>query len=123
MHQGLVAVAIENENKQEPGIIALYRSDSLELITTYPAGALPDMVSFSKDGQYIAAANEGEPNADYSIDPEGSVTLIDLKSGPLDAVVTQIDFREFNEATPVMVNCLRTSYFSSERNRRARPGA
>ncbi|WP_234497313.1 choice-of-anchor I family protein [Vibrio maritimus] len=96
-HQGLVAVAIENENKQEPGIIALYRSDSLELITTYPAGALPDMVSFSKDGQYIAAANEGEPNADYSIDPEGSVTLIDLKSGPLDAVVTQIDFREFNE--------------------------
>lgn len=123
VHQGLVAVAIENENKQEPGIIALYRSDSLELITTYPAGALPDMVSFSKDGQYIAAANEGEPNADYSIDPEGSVTLIDLKSGPLDAVVTQIDFREFNEATPVMVNCLRTSYFSSERNRRARPGA
>lgn len=54
------------------------------------------MVSFSKDGQYIAAANEGEPNADYSIDPEGSVTLIDLQNGPLDAVVTQIDFRDFN---------------------------
>lgn len=98
-HQGFVAVAIENENKQEPGIIALYRSDSLELITTYPAGALPDMVSFSKDGQYIAAANEGEPNADYSVDPEGSVTLIELQNGPLDAVVTQIDFRDFNEGS------------------------
>ncbi|MEZ9336263.1 choice-of-anchor I family protein [Vibrio splendidus] len=96
-HQGLVAVAIENADKQQNGIIALYRSDTLELITTYVAGALPDMVSFSKDGRYIASANEGEPNADYSIDPEGSVTLVDLTNGPLQAKVTQIDFKAFNQ--------------------------
>ncbi|PMH22955.1 alkaline phosphatase [Vibrio lentus] len=96
-HQGLVAVAIENADKQQDGIIALYRSDTLELITTYAAGALPDMVSFSKDGRYIASANEGEPNADYSIDPEGSVTLVDLTNGPLQAKVTQIDFKAFNQ--------------------------
>ncbi|MEZ9653123.1 choice-of-anchor I family protein [Vibrio splendidus] len=96
-HQGLVAVAIENADKQQNGIIALYRSDTLELITTYTAGALPDMVSFSKDGRYIASANEGEPNADYSIDPEGSVTLVDLANGPLQAKVTQIDFKAFNQ--------------------------
>ncbi|PML46189.1 alkaline phosphatase [Vibrio lentus] len=96
-HQGLVAVAIENADKQQNGIIALYRSDTLELITTYTAGALPDMVSFSKDGRYIASANEGEPNADYSIDPEGSVTLVDLTNGPLQAKVTQIDFKAFNQ--------------------------
>ncbi|NOH93112.1 alkaline phosphatase [Vibrio sp. AIC-3] len=96
-HQGLVAVAIENADKQQNGIIALYRSDTLELITTYTAGALPDMVSFSKDGRYIASANEGEPNADYSIDPEGSVTLVDLTNGPLQATVTQIDFKAFNQ--------------------------
>ncbi|NOJ15661.1 choice-of-anchor I family protein [Vibrio splendidus] len=96
-HQGLVAVAIENADKQQDGIIALYRSDTLELITTYVAGALPDMVSFSKDGRYIASANEGEPNADYSIDPEGSVTLVDLTNGPLQAKVTQIDFKAFNQ--------------------------
>ena len=99
-HQGLVAVAIENADKQQNGIIALYRSDTLELITTYVAGALPDMVSFSKDGRYIASANEGEPNADYSIDPEGSVTLVDLASGPLQAKVTQIDFKAFNQGQP-----------------------
>ncbi|EJG1873748.1 hypothetical protein BS053_RS08315 [Vibrio parahaemolyticus] len=75
---GLVAVAIENNNKQEDGLIALYRSDDLSLITTFKTGALPDMVGFSKDGRYIATANEGEPNSDYSIDPEGSVTLVDL---------------------------------------------
>ncbi|MEZ9050898.1 choice-of-anchor I family protein [Vibrio sp. 10N.247.311.64] len=99
-HQGLVAVAIENADKQQNGIIALYRSDTLELITTYTAGALPDMVSFSKDGRYIASANEGEPNADYSIDPEGSVTLVDLTNGPLQATVTQIDFKAFNQGQP-----------------------
>ncbi|MFA0235446.1 choice-of-anchor I family protein [Vibrio sp. 10N.222.55.C7] len=99
-HQGLVAVAIENADKQQNGIIALYLSDTLELITTYTAGALPDMVSFSKDGRYIASANEGEPNADYSIDPEGSVTLVDLTNGPLQATVTQIDFKAFNQGQP-----------------------
>ncbi|NOH30329.1 choice-of-anchor I family protein [Vibrio mediterranei] len=96
-HQGLVAVAIENSNKQDKGIIALYRSDTLALITTYQAGSLPDMVSFSKDGRYLASANEGEPNADYSVDPEGSVTLVDLNNGPQKALVIQIDFREFNQ--------------------------
>ena len=99
-HQGLVAVAIENADKQQNGIIALYRSDTLELITTYTTGALPDMVSFSKDGRYIASANEGEPNSDYSIDPEGSVTLVDLVNGPLQAKVTQIDFKAFNQGQP-----------------------
>ncbi|OED65265.1 alkaline phosphatase [Vibrio splendidus ZS-139] len=99
-HQGLVSVAIENADKQQNGIIALYRSDTLELITTYTAGALPDMVSFSKDGRYIASANEGEPNADYSIDPEGSVTLVDLTNGPLQAKVTQVDFKAFNQGQP-----------------------
>ncbi|MFA0001979.1 choice-of-anchor I family protein [Vibrio splendidus] len=99
-HQGLVAVAIENADKQQNGVIALYRSDTLELITTYTAGALPDMVSFSKDGRYIASANEGEPNADYSIDPEGSMTLVDLTYGPLQAKVTQIDFKAFNQGQP-----------------------
>lgn len=93
---GLVAVAIENSNKQDNGIIALYRSDDLSLITTFPAGALPDMVGFSKDGRYIAAANEGEPSGDYNVDPEGSVTLVDLSQGITNTEVTQIDFKAFD---------------------------
>ncbi|MGP8308468.1 choice-of-anchor I family protein [Vibrio sp. YIC-376] len=95
---GLVAVAIENSNKTDNGIIALYRSDDLSLITTFPAGALPDMVGFSKDGRYIATANEGEPNGDYSVDPEGSVTLVDLSQSVTNAEVTQIGFGDFDNA-------------------------
>ncbi|GAJ74155.1 alkaline phosphatase [Vibrio sp. JCM 18904] len=93
---GLVAVAIENSNKQANGIVGLYRSGDLSLVTTFPTGALPDMVGFSKDGRYIATANEGEPNSDYSIDPEGSITLIDLSLGVTQAEVTQIGFNEFD---------------------------
>lgn len=93
---GLIAVAIENQIKQQNGIIALYRTDDLSLVTTFPTGALPDMVSFSPNGRYIATANEGEPSSDYSIDPEGSITLVDLQNGVDNAEVTQIGFTEFN---------------------------
>ncbi|MCK8062714.1 choice-of-anchor I family protein [Vibrio sp. 1CM7H] len=93
---GLIAVAIENRNKQAKGIVGLYRSDDLSLVMTFPTGALPDMVGFSKDGRYIATANEGEPNSDYSVDPEGSVTLIVLNLGVAQAEVTQIGFNEFD---------------------------
>ncbi|RDH46550.1 choice-of-anchor I family protein [Zooshikella ganghwensis] len=97
-HQGLIAVAIENANKQAHGIIGLYRSDTLALINTFPAGALPDMVSFSKDGRYIATANEGEPSSNYQVDPEGSITLVDLIHGPLNVEIKQINFKAFNKA-------------------------
>lgn len=97
VHNGLVAVAIENQVKQKNGLIALYKAETLELVKTYPTGALPDMVSFSKDGRYIATANEGEPNADYTVDPEGSITLVDLASGIEQAKVSQISFKAFNQ--------------------------
>ena len=51
--QGLVAVAIEAKVKQNPGLIALFRSDDLSFLAAYPTGALPDMVTLSSDGQTI----------------------------------------------------------------------
>ena len=96
--QGLVAVAIEAKIKQNPGLIALYRSDDLSLLGAYSAGALPDMVALSTDGQVILTANEGEPSADYTNDPEGSVTIVDLTDGYSSgkAVVKQVSFSAFN---------------------------
>lgn len=96
---GLIAVAIENQSKQSDGIIALYKSEDLTLINTYSAGALPDMVTMTDDATKIIATNEGEPSSDYSNDPEGSITLIDISAGTTDAdaVVTQISFQDFNQ--------------------------
>ena len=96
---GLVAIAVENAQKQSAGVIALYNSTDLSFVNTYPAGALPDMVTMTEDGLKIVAANEGEPSGDYANDPEGSVTVIDIAAGTADneAVVTQITFTEFNQ--------------------------
>ena len=36
-------------------------------------------VTFTPDGSKVLVANEGEPSDDYSIDPEGSITIIDVE--------------------------------------------
>ncbi|WP_131906363.1 choice-of-anchor I family protein [Cocleimonas flava] len=76
---GLLAVAIQADEKTDAGKVAIYDTDTLSLIDSAVVGALPDMVTFSKDGTMIITADEGEPNDDYSIDPIGSVSIIRLK--------------------------------------------
>lgn len=95
---GVVAVAVEASNKQANGYIAFYQADGT-FLSAVEAGALPDMVTFSPDGNKVLAANEGEPNGDYSVDPEGSVTIVDISAGVASvtsANVTHITFTDFN---------------------------
>ena len=88
---GNVAMAIENTNRQENGFIVVYDAKTLQETEQYIAGALPDMVAYSPNGNYIISANEGEPSNDYSIDPNGSVTIVDVKSNS----VTTFGFESF----------------------------
>lgn len=77
---GMVAVAVQAEGYNDRGLIVYLDYDG-NLLRIDWAGVQPDMVTFSKDGKYILAANEGEPREGYGdgiIDPKGSVTLIDL---------------------------------------------
>ena len=94
VHEGLVAVAVENDDKQENGWVVFYDTDGnpLHYVT---AGALPDAVAFTPNGQYTLVANEGEPNGDYSIDPEGSITVIDLRRGVHNASTATAGFGAF----------------------------
>ena len=58
------------------------------------------MITFTPDGQKVLVANEGEPNDDYTIDPEGSVSIIDLSGGVANLSqdnVTTADFTAFND--------------------------
>lgn len=93
-----LAVAIEASPKQNNGYIAFYQTDGT-FLSAVEAGALPDMVTFTPDGKKVLAANEGEPNGDYSNDPEGSVTIVDVSAGAASvtaANVTQVRFTDFN---------------------------
>jgi hypothetical protein len=87
IHEGLVAVAIEAVPTQDPGLIVVLDTDG-EYLDSVEAGALPDMVTFTPNGRQLLVANEGEPSSDYTIDPPGSITIIDLIHG-LDAAVAK----------------------------------
>jgi DNA-binding beta-propeller fold protein YncE len=92
VHDGLVAVASEATTRTDPGRIVFLDATSLALLGQVPAGALPDMVTFTPDGGYVLVANEGEPSEDYSVDPQGSVTVIDLRNGVAGAIARTAGF-------------------------------
>ncbi|HSF55648.1 MAG TPA: hypothetical protein VLA71_17985, partial [Algoriphagus sp.] len=97
---GKLAVAVEGFEKTDPGVVLVYVTSNLiapEAIV--PVGALPDMVTFSPDGNLIVTANEGEPNADYSIDPEGSISIIEVNNN---YQVTTLGFGSFAGQYPTL---------------------
>jgi hypothetical protein len=98
---GVVAVAVENPVKTSPGRVVFFGPD-LKFLAAVEVGALPDMLTFTPNGRYVLVANEGEPSADYSVDPEGSISVIDV-SGNLQTLnpshVRTADFRRFTRAT------------------------
>lgn len=95
---GIVAVAVEADTAQDNGVVAFYNTDGV-LQNSVEVGALPDMLTFTPDGTKVIVANEGEPNDDYTVDPEGSIGIIDISGGVANlstANVTIADFKSFN---------------------------
>ncbi|MBV7482649.1 choice-of-anchor I family protein [Bordetella sp. BOR01] len=80
VRDGKVAVAIQAAVKTDTGYMALYDAASLALLGSVPVGAQPDMLTFTPDAKTVLVANEGEPSDDYTIDPEGSVSVIDISN-------------------------------------------
>ena len=100
---GIVAVASPNADETLNGSVVFFDTNGT-FLNQVTVGALPDMIVFTPDGTKVLTANEGQPNANYSIDPEGSVSIIDISSGIASltqANATTLLFTEFNaqEAT------------------------
>jgi 2',3'-cyclic-nucleotide 2'-phosphodiesterase/3'-nucleotidase/5'-nucleotidase len=98
---GLVAVAVENFVKTDPGLIVFFDVNGY-FLKSVEVGALPDMVTFTPNNRYVLAACEAEPNEDYTVDPEGAVAIINVSGGV--SHLTQADvrlagFSAFNNAT------------------------
>lgn len=77
---GLVAVASPNTNEQLNGSVVFFDTNG-NFLKQVTVGALPDMITFTPDGNKVLTANEGQPSMDYSVDPEGSISIIDISGG------------------------------------------
>ncbi|PZR15557.1 MAG: hypothetical protein DI539_18305 [Flavobacterium psychrophilum] len=102
---GLVAVASPANPEHLDGTVVFFDTNGT-FIKQVTVGALPDNISFTPDGTKVLTANEGQPNSDYSIDPEGSVSIIDITSGAANLTqsnVTTLYFTAYNAQESALI--------------------
>lgn len=95
---GIIAAASPNVNPQQNGSVVFFdiNGNFLKQVTV---GALPDMITFTPDGTKVVTANEGEPNDAYTVDPEGTISIIDISGGIANLAqsnVTTLNFNSFD---------------------------
>jgi 2',3'-cyclic-nucleotide 2'-phosphodiesterase (5'-nucleotidase family) len=100
---GIVAISvIDSLGKTENGKVVFFSASTLNYIKQVDVGANPDMLTFTPNGMKVLVANEGEPNVGYTIDPEGSISIIDLSKGVssiTNASVKTASFTKFNSTS------------------------
>jgi DNA-binding beta-propeller fold protein YncE len=79
VRNGVVAATVEGGDQMRGEVVFLDLDGNI--INDVMVGYLPDMLTFTHDGTKVLVANEGEPNDNYSVDPEGSVSIIDISGG------------------------------------------
>jgi hypothetical protein len=110
----LLAVAVQNTVKTDNGFVQFYDLSNPALpahLSTVTVGALPDMVKFSSDGRKLLVTNEGEPNSLYTIDPVGSISLINTSGylastpvAPAAADVQTVGFEVWENRRAELIN-------------------
>lgn len=96
VNNGLVALAIENAtNPQDSGKVVFLDTAGV-FIKQVTVGMMPDMVAFNHAGTKVYTTNEGEPNQSYNADPDGSIGVIDISAGVMNATVSHITFTAYN---------------------------
>ena len=95
---GYLVAAVEANDPQANGSAVFFEADGT-FVVALTVGAMPDMITFSPDGSKVLTANEGEPNDAYTVDPLGSVSIINVSGGVANlqqSDVTTLDFTAFN---------------------------
>ncbi|MHC1708146.1 MAG: choice-of-anchor I family protein [Bacteroidales bacterium] len=103
---GIVAATSPNANEQLDGSVVFFNTDGV-FLNQVTVGALPDMITFTPDGNRVLTANEGQPNDAYTVDPEGSVSIVDISGGIAglsQANVNTLFFTDFNSQESALVS-------------------
>ena len=75
---GVIALAVEATTKTDAGKVVFLNADGSVRGQPVTVGALPDMLTFTPDGKHLLVAGEGEPSSDYSVDPAGTVSIVNV---------------------------------------------
>ncbi|PPD10094.1 MAG: hypothetical protein CTY36_01350 [Methylocystis sp.] len=84
IHEGIAALAVEATDRTQPGVVLFVSTRTGQRLgAPVTVGALPDMLTFARNGRMVLVANEGTPSPRTSgqpcpVDPPGSVSLIDV---------------------------------------------
>ncbi len=110
---GIVAVSLRRAIKTLPGAVIFLDADGETIGGPVEVGAQPNMLAFTPDGRHVIVANAGEATDDYGIDPEGSISIVQLggmddclrgdRPCRLEPSATTLDFRDFNNRREELV--------------------
>lgn len=103
IRDGVVAAAVEASPKTDSGKVVFFDINGA-FLKAVTVGSLPDMIAFTPNGQKVLVANEGEPSADYTIDPVGSVSIIDLRRGVMQLTQSDVKTAGFNGFNPAFLD-------------------
>lgn len=91
----MLAIAVAAPVKTSNGVVLFYNLDATgngSFVKAVAVGALPDMLTFTPDGSKVLVANEGEPDTDYLVDPQGSISVINMTDGVAADLAQTINF-------------------------------
>jgi hypothetical protein len=99
-------IALTTENEFDPGKVLFFDTRLAagdEPLNAVTVGISPDMLLFTLDGRKVLVASEGRPSDDYTIDPLGSISIIDLQKGVGSATVDTLDFTAFDDQKETLI--------------------
>ncbi len=102
---GYLAAAIEDTNKQANGYVVFFDVQG-NYVAQVTVGALPDMLTFTPDGNHVLVACEGEPNDAYDVDPDGGVAIIDVSGGFMNLGQNDVTLLDFSGAPTTITGAL-----------------
>ena len=76
--RGILAVSLSSLLKPLPGKVLFFDTEGRRIGDVARVGVQPVQLHFTPSGLGLVVANQGEANDDYTIDPFGSISLIDL---------------------------------------------